>query len=59
MDFDECTTGKVSIPYHGSDEGRVIYWNISEEPTGDIVCTKNGKTYRYKANRTMVNGRCS
>ncbi len=58
MDFDRCSTGRTDIPYHGRDEGRAIYWNMREEPSGDIVCTKNGRSYRYKADRTMVDGSC-
>ena len=59
MNFDECSVGSVDIPYHGSDNGRVIYWNMFEEPAGDIVCVKNGKSYKYKANSMMVDGSCS
>ena len=59
MNFDECSVGSVDIPYHGSDDGRVIYWNMREEPRGDIVCVKNGKSYKYKANSTMVDGNCN
>ena len=58
MNFDRCSVGDVDIPYHGSDDGRVVYWNIREEPRGDIVCVKNGKSYKYKANSVMVNGSC-
>jgi hypothetical protein len=58
MDFDKCTAGGVTIPYHGHDKGRVSYWNMREEPRGDIVCIKNGRSYRYKADRTMVYGNC-
>ena len=59
MNFDECSVGNVDIPYHGSDDGRVIYWNISEEPAGDIICVKNKKSYKYKADSMMVDGDCS
>ena len=58
MNFDRCSVGDVDIPYHGLDDGRVIYWNIREEPRGNIVCVKNGKSYKYKANSVMVNGSC-
>ena len=58
MNFDKCSVGNVDIPYHGTDKGRQSYWNMSEEPRGDIVCVKNGKSYRYKANSVMVNGSC-
>jgi hypothetical protein len=56
--FDRCTAGGVTIPFHGYDTGRVIYWNMFAEPKGDIVCTKGGKTYRYPAERKVQFGRC-
>ena len=56
--FDKCSVGNIDIPYHGSDDGRVIYWNIREVPRGDIVCVKNGKSYKYKADSMMVEGSC-
>lgn len=58
MDFDECSAGDVNIPLHGKDTGRVIYWNMTQVPAGDIICTKNGKSYKYKANATIVHGDC-
>ncbi|RWX52516.1 hypothetical protein VU01_10036 [Candidatus Electrothrix marina] len=58
MDFDRCSSNGTSIPYHGHDKGRVSYWNMREEPSGDIVCTKDGQTYRYRADRTVVYGSC-
>ena len=59
MNFDECSVGDIDIPYHGLDNGRVSYWNMREEPRGDIVCIKNGKSYKYKANSVKVEGSCS
>ena len=58
MDFNRCTAGGRAIPFHGYDEGRVIYWNMYEVPGGDIVCVKNNKTYRYRADSTVVYGSC-
>ncbi len=56
--FDSCSVGSVSIPYHGKDDGRLSYWNMREEPRGDIVCEKDGKTYRFKADSMQVYGSC-
>jgi hypothetical protein len=62
MTFDSCSVGDVKIPLHGLDEGREIYWNMTEEPTGDIKCEKDGKTYLYPAStpdsRGFVWGKC-
>jgi hypothetical protein len=58
MNFDSCSVGNVDIPYHGTDNGRHGYWNMREEPRGDIVCVKNGKSYKYKADSMMVEGSC-
>jgi len=58
MNFDSCSVGNVDIPYHGTDNGRHSYWNMFEEPSGDIVCVKNGKSYKYKADSMMVDGSC-
>ena len=59
MDFDRCVADGVSIPYHGTDDGREIYWNMSFEPKGTIICTKDGNGYYYKADSTFVTGDCS
>ncbi len=59
LDFEKCTSDGVVIPFHGYDTERVIYWNMTQVPRGDIVCTKNGDVYRYKANSTLVKGDCS
>jgi len=59
MNFDSCSVGDVNIPRHGNDKGRESYWNMTEVPRGDIVCVKNGKSYKYKANKTITNGKCS
>lgn len=58
MNFDSCSVGSVDIPYHGKDNGRHTYWNMFEEPSGDIVCVKNGKSYKYKADSMIVDGSC-
>jgi len=59
MNFDKCTSGGEDIPRHSDDEGREMYWNMTAEPLGDIICTDNaGKIYRYPANKTMVYGSC-
>lgn len=59
MNFDRCVVGNVVIPRHGDDNGRENYWNMFEEPVGDIVCTKGGNTYTYPAHSTLVWGGCS
>jgi hypothetical protein len=58
MNFNKCSVGNVIIPEHGRDNGRVIYWNMYEVPSGDIICVKNGKAYKYKANKTVLYGDC-
>jgi hypothetical protein len=56
--FDRCESDGVEIPYHGTDNGRLSYWNMTEVPVGDIVCTKDGKTYRYRAEQAVDFGEC-
>jgi len=56
--FEKCTVGSVKIPRHSSDGGRETYWNMKEKPVGDIVCVKKGKSYKYKADKTIVYGKC-
>ncbi|WP_136808534.1 hypothetical protein [Desulfosediminicola flagellatus] len=60
--FEKCTSNGVNIPFHGYDHDlsvpRMTYWNMSYSGKGDIVCTLKGKTYRYPANSTQVNGDC-
>jgi len=58
IDFDKCSASGVDIPFHGYDTGRIIYWNMKQVPAGDIICTKGGKTYRYRADKTIVYGDC-
>ncbi|MCK5071120.1 MAG: hypothetical protein KAR01_11275 [Desulfocapsa sp.] len=58
MNFDRCYVGDVTIPYHGTDEGRIIYWNTQRDPSGDIHCVKGDRSYKYKADRVMVFGDC-
>jgi len=57
--FDKCSAGSTDIPYHGKDNGRIIYWNMFEVPVGDIICTDGaGKLYYYKADKEIVYGKC-
>jgi hypothetical protein len=57
--FDACYCGNERIPYHGLDTGRIIYWSMFSEPKGDIVCVdRQGKKYRYKADKKTVYGSC-
>lgn len=56
--FDKCESDGVDIPYHGLDEGRLLYWNMNKEPIGDIICVKDGKEYRYKAPEGITFGNC-
>ena len=57
MGFDKCTVGDINLPRH-DDDGREGYWNMTEVPAGDIVCTKDGKSYRYKSGKKMLEGKC-
>ena len=57
MDFDKCSAGEINLPRH-DDDGREGYWNMTAEPAGDIVCTKDGKSYRYKSGEKMFEGKC-
>ena len=56
--FDRCESNGVDIPRHSDDHNRETYWNMFEEPRGDIVCVKDGKSYRYKANAPVLFGDC-
>ena len=58
MNFDHCECNGITIPFHGYDEGRETYWEMFKVPKGDIICVKDGKKYRYKANRVKVDGKC-
>lgn len=58
MKFTSCLSDGTSIPFHGYDHGRETYWNMHKEPQGDIVCKKDGKTYRFRADTTFVYGLC-
>ncbi len=57
--YETCSVGSVKIPRHSSDGGRETYWNMKEEPVGDIVCVKSGKSYKYKAKKTVEYGKCN
>lgn len=56
--FDSCSAGGVDIPFHGHDTGRIVYYNVSKEPEGDIVCKKGDRVYKYRADKTIVYGDC-
>ena len=56
--FDRCESNGVEIPRHSDDHNRETYWNMFEEPRGDIVCVKDGKSYRYKADAPVLFGDC-
>ena len=56
--FDRCESNGVEIPRHSDDHNRETYWNMFEEPRGDIICVKDGKRYRYKANAKVLFGDC-
>ena len=56
--FDRCESSGVNIPKHQDDKDRETYWNMFKSPKGDIVCTKDGKTYRYKAVKQIDYGSC-
>lgn len=56
--YDSCSSAGVNIPYHGLDTGRIVYWNMNAVPRGDILCKKDGVTYRYQADSMMVMGSC-
>ena len=58
MMFDECSVGDVDIPFHGHDNDRIIYWNMTEEPSGDILCIKGNKGYVFPAGDVIVYGEC-
>lgn len=58
MNFDNCSCDGVDIPLHTPDAGRENYWNMKKVPTGDIICTKSGKTFKYKADAMLVFGEC-
>ena len=57
--FDSCTADGVSIPYHGEDNGRVIFWNMTEVPEGPIICNKGDETYVFPADEPVQMGDCS
>jgi hypothetical protein len=57
MGFEECLAGDIILPRH-DDDGREGYWNMTAVPAGDIVCTKDGKSYRYKSGEKMLEGKC-
>ena len=56
--FDSCSADGVDVPYHGRDEGRITYWNMTEEPAGEITCTLGDEKFRYPAGSNMVYGEC-
>ena len=51
----------VTIPRHANDHGRVTYWNMRQEPDGDILAKKGNKIYKFPASRAgngVVRGTC-
>ncbi len=56
--FDSCSAGDVNIPYHGKDEGRLSFWNMTEYSTEDIICLKDGVKYKYPVTEGMAYGDC-
>jgi hypothetical protein len=59
MNFDKCSSNIVEIPRHSDDNGRETYWSMASAPVGDIVCKKDGKSYRYPASKLMTKGNCN
>ena len=57
MDFDKCSVGDIVLPRH-DDDGREGYWNMTAEPVGDIVCIKDGTSYRYRSGEKILEGKC-
>ena len=58
-DFD-CKQGDVKVPYHGLDDERVTYWNMTTSGTGNIICTKDDKSYEFKTVKgKLSNGKCN
>jgi hypothetical protein len=56
MQFDSCTSDGVKIPWHGYGDGRETYWNMTEEPKGDILCRKGDNLYLYPATEVDSRG---
>lgn len=56
--FDECHVGSVDIPFHGYDTERKIWWNMWEEPAGDIECTLGDTKYTFKSDQAVNYGNC-
>ena len=56
MDFEKCSAGDTVLARH-DDDGREGYWKMTAEPAGDIVCTKDGTSYRYKSGEKMFEGK--
>ncbi len=57
--FEKCSAGGVDIPYHGLDEGRIAYWNMSEYSYDSIVCQLNGTSYTFPVGEGVLKGNCS
>ncbi len=58
--FTRCYVGMVPIPFHGTDNGRYIWWNMSLKPAGDIICVgKDGKKYGFKSDQKVQRGNCN
>ena len=57
--FDTCSVNGVNIPYVGKDEGRYAWWNMRQVLKGDMICTGNGKTYKFIADLPFRAGFCN
>lgn len=58
INFDKCECDGIIIPKQGDIDGKERYWNMFQVPIGDIICIKDGKKFRYKADKQMVKGSC-
>ncbi len=56
--FEKCYAGDVNIPYHGKDDGRIGYWNLTEYSNQDIVCELEGKKYLFPVGDGIKKGGC-
>jgi len=59
--FDSCSAGSTNIPFHGYDNGRISYWNMSSFSVQPIVCTLDGSSYSFPittSNRGLYYGSC-
>ena len=61
--FERCEVDGRNLRYHGTDEGRHLYWGMKEKARGPIRCYKDGNEYVFRtdgnAPKGMVFGKCS